>query len=94
MSIENAQDPKPPTIPPLPPATGSAIPLAVVFYNPEAPEDCEMSVVLTELAVGCLSTLTDFELKVIAAEAGLRVRRALEMPPSPNAQAQAPTEKP
>lgn len=57
--------------------------IAVIFYNPEAPEGEEMSVKLSATAVGFLSTLTDFELKVIAAEASLRVRRALEMPPSP-----------
>ena len=68
----------------LAPVSGSAIPVAVVFYDPEAPEGCEMSVALTKLSVAFLATLTDFELKVVAAEAGLRVRRAFEMPPSPN----------
>lgn len=63
--------------------TTTAVPIAVVFYDPEAPKDHEMSVALTELVVGFLATLTDFELKVIAAEAGLRVRKAFEMPPSP-----------
>jgi len=63
----------------------TAIPIAVLFYDPEAPEDCEMSVRVEQIAVGFLATLTDFELKVIAAEAGLRVRRALELPQSPNA---------
>ena len=61
----------------------SAIPVAIILFDPTAPEDCEMSVRLTPLAVGFLATLTDFELKVMAAEAGLRVRRAIEMPPSP-----------
>lgn len=67
-------------------ARDSAIPVAVLYYDPEAPDGCEMSVRLSELSVGFLATLTDFELKVIAAEAGLRMRRALEIPPSPDKQ--------
>ena|SRR6185503_14937759 len=63
---------------------GSAVPFAVLFFDPEAPTDFEFSVRLTDVAVGALATLTDFDLKVMAAEAGLRMRRALEMPPSPH----------
>ncbi len=54
------------------------IPVAVLSYDPEAPEDCEMTVQISETAAGFLATLSDFELKVFAAEAALRVRRALE----------------
>ncbi len=63
---------------------GSAIPVALLCYDPEAPENSEMSVRLSNVAAGFLATLTDFELRVFAAEAGLRIQRALEMPPSPN----------
>jgi len=58
--------------------------IAVICYNPEAKENEEFTIVLTKLTVGMLNTLTDFELKVFATEASLRLRKALEMPPSPN----------
>lgn len=57
--------------------------LAVIAYDVDAPDGEQIRVALTDTAAGMLSTLTDFELKVFAAEAGLIVRRAFEMPPSP-----------
>lgn len=57
--------------------------LAVIAYDTEAPEGQQIQVALTDLAAGMLSTLTDFELKVFAAETGLIVKHAFEMPPSP-----------
>lgn len=52
-------------------------------YDPEAPEDHEFSVAMSEEAVGFLATLTDFELEVFAAAATIAVRNALKLPPSP-----------
>lgn len=57
--------------------------LAVIAYDTGAPDDQRIQVALTDIAAGMLNTLTDFELKVFAAEAGLIVQRAFEMPPSP-----------
>lgn len=62
---------------------GTAV-VAILSYDSDAEEGHEMSVQVTEIAAGFLSTLTDNELKVFAAEAGIRIRRALEMPPSPD----------
>ncbi len=59
------------------------IPVAVLYYDTEAGQDLAMSVGLSKLSIEFMATLTDFELKVFAAEAGLRMSRALEMPPSP-----------
>ncbi len=58
-------------------------PIAIITYDPDAPEGCEMEVLIPAMATEFLSILTDFELRVVAAEASLRVRKALEMPPSP-----------
>lgn len=57
--------------------------LALIAYDVEAPDGRQIQVALTDLAAGMLSTLTDFELKVFAAETSLIVRHAFEMPPSP-----------
>jgi hypothetical protein len=51
--------------------------IATISCDADAPQDCEMSVEVSEVAIGFLSTLTDLELKVFAAEAGLRIQRAL-----------------
>lgn len=59
------------------------IPVAIVWYDVNSPTDAAMSVGVSETAVGFLSTFTDFELKVFATEASMRVKKALEMPPSP-----------
>lgn len=61
--------------------------IAVIAYNPDAPEGHEVRVALTDICKGMLATLTDFELKVFATEVSLVVRKRLEMPPSPNYQA-------
>lgn len=57
--------------------------IAVIGYDPEAPDGQQIQIGLTALAAGMLNTLTDFELKVFATEAGIVLRNALEMPPSP-----------
>lgn len=57
--------------------------LAVIACDTEAPDGQQIQVALTDLAAGMLNTLTDFELKVFAVEAGLIVQQAFEMPPSP-----------
>lgn len=61
----------------------SAIPIAIVFMDPEADAESCMSVALSKTAIGFLATLTDFDIKAMAAEAALRLQRAIEMPPSP-----------
>jgi len=57
--------------------------LAMIYYDTEAPDGQEIGVVLTESGKRVCSTLTDFELSVLAVEAGLMVRKKFEMPPSP-----------
>lgn len=59
--------------------------IAVITYDPEAEEWSEWSVDLSPIGIGMLAILTDFELKVVAAEVGMRVRKQFEMPPSPEA---------
>lgn len=61
----------------------AAITFATISYDADAPNDCEMNVTVTEVGKSMLSQLTDFELRVFAAEASLRVRKRIEMPPSP-----------
>jgi len=56
--------------------------LAVILYNPDHEGD-EVKVYLTPRCLEMLSLLTDFELKVFAAETGIAVRKKFEMPPSP-----------
>lgn len=62
---------------------GGPTEVATLFYNVRAPDGKEWTVDITEIGAGMLSTLTDFELKVCAHEAGIVLRNALEMPPSP-----------
>jgi hypothetical protein len=57
--------------------------VAEIFFDPDAPEYQEWTVEITEFAREFLSAMTDFELKIVAAEAGIHVRKTIEMPPSP-----------
>lgn len=57
--------------------------LGFITYNPDAPDGEQIKVVITDKCAGMLSTLTDFELKVFAAEVSLVVRQRFELPPSP-----------
>jgi hypothetical protein len=57
--------------------------VATITYDEEAPQNSEWHVEVSELGRGMLATLTDFELKVVATEISLHVRRQIEMPPSP-----------
>lgn len=61
----------------------SEVLVATISYDTDAKEGDEFSVGISELGCRMLATLTDFELRVVAAELGLRVRHAIEMPPSP-----------
>ena len=57
--------------------------IAEISFDAEAPEWSEWTISINELGRGMLATLTDFELRVCAAELAIRVRNAVEMPPSP-----------
>lgn len=57
--------------------------IATITYDADAPENHEYAVNISELGRGMLATLTDLELKVVATELSIHVRRAIEMPPSP-----------
>jgi hypothetical protein len=57
--------------------------VATIAYDIDAKEGKEWDVEVSDLGKGMLSLLTDFELKVCAAEASMCLRRVLEMPPSP-----------
>lgn len=59
------------------------VPIAVMFWDPDAPEDQELSVVVSPTGAGVMATLTDMELKVFAVEASLLLRKTFELPPSP-----------
>jgi hypothetical protein len=63
--------------------------MALIYYDPGASienDESEVQVAFTRMAVGFMATLADEELKVLAALASIVVRRAFEMPPSPNNQ--------
>ena len=57
--------------------------VATIEWDPEAEEGHEWCVQVSEMGRGMLATLSDFELRVCAAEVSLVVGHALEMPPSP-----------
>lgn len=59
-------------------------PLAAIEFSADTDDNgLEYRLIVPERVLTTLASLTDFELKVMAAEVSIIVRNALEMPPSP-----------